>query len=70
MFFSIPNKESNSRGSNPIIKEVEIMKRLAVVIALAVMGFFCLSGVGFSQAIENEFYLITPVSKDVHDPAL
>ena len=46
------------------------MKRLAVVIALAVMGFFCLSGVGFSQAIENEFYLITPVSKDVHDPAL
>ncbi len=24
----------------------------------------------FSQAIENEFYLITPVSKDVHDPML
>ena len=23
-----------------------------------------------AQAIENEFYLITPVSKDVHDPAL
>ena len=46
------------------------MKRFAVVIALAVMGLFCLSGVGFTQAIENEFYLITPVSKDVHDPAL
>ena len=41
-----------------------------VVIALAVVGFFCLTGIGFAQAIENEFYLITPVSKDVHDPAL
>jgi ABC-type Fe3+ transport system substrate-binding protein len=53
-----------------IHKEVDIMKRFAVVIALAVMGFFCWSGAGFAQAIENEFYLITPVSKDVHDPAL
>jgi hypothetical protein len=41
-----------------------------VVIALVVVGFFCLTGIGFAQAIENEFYLITPVSKDVHDPAL
>src|SRR5208283_1904996 len=46
-------------------------KRLSyMVIALAVIGFFSLSGIGFAQAIENEFYLITPVSKDVHDPAL
>ena len=41
-----------------------------MVIALAVIGFFSLTGTGFAQAIENEFYLITPVSKDVHDPAL
>lgn len=40
------------------------------VLALTIIGFFCLSGVGFAQAIEKEFYLITPVSKDVHDPAL
>jgi len=51
-------------------KEVDIMKRLAVVIALTVMAFLCLTGISFAQAIENEFYLITPVSKDVHDPAL
>jgi hypothetical protein len=25
---------------------------------------------GFSSTIENELYLITPVSKDAHDPAL
>ena len=37
---------------------------------MPIVGFFCLSGAGFAQAIENEFYLITPVSKDVHDPAL
>ena len=29
-----------------------------------------MEGYRFGQAIENEFYLITPVSKDVHDPAL
>ena len=46
------------------------MKRFAVVLALTVMGFFCLTGISFAQAIENEFYLITPVSKDVTDPAL
>jgi len=34
------------------------------------MGFLCFGGISFGQAIENEFYLITPVSKDVHDPAL
>lgn len=30
------------------------MKRFAVVIALTVMGFFCLAGISFAQAIEKE----------------
>ena len=46
------------------------MKRFVFVMAMLAAAFFCLSGVSFAQAIENEFYLITPVSKDVHDPAL
>jgi ABC-type Fe3+ transport system substrate-binding protein len=46
------------------------MRRFAVLAALAVAFVFCFSGISFSQAIENEFYLITPVSKDVHDPVL
>ncbi len=46
------------------------MKRVAVLTAMAAVVFFCLTGVVFSQTIENEFYLITPVSKDVHDPVL
>ncbi|MBI5606809.1 MAG: extracellular solute-binding protein [Deltaproteobacteria bacterium] len=46
------------------------MKRVAVLTAMAAVVLFCLTGVGFSQTIENEFYLITPVSKDVHDPVL
>jgi hypothetical protein len=46
------------------------MRRVAVLTAFAAAIFFFLTGVGFSQAIENEFYLITPVSKDVHDPML
>jgi ABC-type Fe3+ transport system substrate-binding protein len=32
--------------------------------------FWGVQGMGEVKAIENEFYLITPVSKDVHDPAL
>ncbi len=32
--------------------------------------FFLFSSPALPQAIENELYLITPVSKDVHDPAL
>jgi iron(III) transport system substrate-binding protein len=46
------------------------MKRFAVLTALAVALVFSITGSGFAQAIENEFYLITPVSKDVHDPML
>jgi ABC-type Fe3+ transport system substrate-binding protein len=46
------------------------MKRIALLTVLATAVFLCLTGPGFSQAIENEFYLITPVSKDVHDPML
>lgn len=46
------------------------MKRVAVLTAMAAVVFFGLTGFGFSQTIENEFYLITPVSKDVHDPVL
>ena len=36
--------------------------------ALALVLLF--AGPAPAQQIENEFYLITPVSKDVHDPAL
>ena len=48
------------------------MKRAVVffgLFAFALLGVWSLS---FAQApaIENEFYLITPVSKDVHDPML
>jgi ABC-type Fe3+ transport system substrate-binding protein len=46
------------------------MRRVAILTTFAVAVFFCLTGIGFSQTIENEFYLITPVSKDVHDPML
>jgi ABC-type Fe3+ transport system substrate-binding protein len=46
------------------------MKRMIVVLTVLLMGFLCFGGISFGQAIENEFYLITPVSKDVHDPAL
>ena len=45
------------------------MRRFALA-ALVVAVLFCLTSSGFSQAIEKEFYLITPVSKDVHDPML
>ncbi len=46
------------------------MRRLTVLAVLLVAFCCCLTNVGFSQAIENELYLITPVSKDVHDPVL
>ncbi len=46
------------------------MQRIIIVLTFLLMGFLCFGGMSFGQAIENEFYLITPVSKDVHDPAL
>ena len=46
------------------------MKRTLMFLGLLAVVFVCFSGVAFSQTIENELYLITPVSKDVHDPAL
>ena len=48
------------------------MKRaivFGVVLLLFVLFLFPSPPAG-AQAIENELYLITPVSKDVHDPAL
>jgi iron(III) transport system substrate-binding protein len=46
------------------------MKRVIIVLTALLMGFMCFGGIAGSQPIENELYLITPVSKDVHDPAL
>jgi iron(III) transport system substrate-binding protein len=46
------------------------MRSLAVVTCLAVLLSFGLPGSTFPQAVEGELYLITPVSKDVHDPML
>ena len=46
------------------------MRRFAVITALIAGFLFSMPATAFSQAIENEFYLITPVSKDVHDPML
>ncbi|HJX59848.1 MAG TPA: hypothetical protein VJ462_01035, partial [Thermodesulfobacteriota bacterium] len=46
------------------------MKRMIVVLTVLLTGFLCFGGIASPQPIENEFYLITPVSKDVHDPAL
>ena len=47
------------------------MKRAVVLFSLVA---FALLGVSLvcaqAPAIENELYLITPVSKDVHDPML
>jgi ABC-type Fe3+ transport system substrate-binding protein len=40
------------------------------VVVLFCSFFFLFSAPALPQAIENELYLITPVSKDVHDPAL
>jgi hypothetical protein len=46
------------------------MRRIIVALTVLLMGFLCFGGISFGQPVENEFYLITPVSKDVHDPAL
>ena len=46
------------------------MKRILVMLTVLLMGFLCFGALSFGQPVENEFYLITPVSKDVHDPAL
>ena len=46
------------------------MRRFAVIMSLLVAFFVAMTAPAFSQAIENQFYLITPVSKDVHDPVL
>jgi len=46
------------------------MKRVVIVLTALLMGFMCFGGIATPQPIENELYLITPVSKDVHDPAL
>lgn len=46
------------------------MKRVIIVLTVLLMGFLCFGGIATPQPIENELYLITPVSKDVHDPAL
>lgn len=47
-----------------------MMKRAMVMLTVLMMGFLCFGGIASPQPIENELYLITPVSKDVHDPAL
>ena len=46
------------------------MKRILLVTALIVALSFCCSANSQAQTVENELYLITPVSKDVHDPVL
>ena len=46
------------------------MKRTSVVVLILGVLVFGTWGMVSGQAIENELYLITPVSKDVHDPAL
>jgi ABC-type Fe3+ transport system substrate-binding protein len=74
LFLRRPNIRHVGRYFNDSLftKEGEEMKRtmiIAVVLFLSV--FFLLSpSPARAQAIENELYLITPVSKDVHDPAL
>ena len=45
--------------------------RRKLVLAIVLSAFLLLPfSVAGAQSIENELYLITPVSKDVHDPAL
>ena len=46
------------------------MKKVLFPTALLSVLLLCLGGLALSQPIENELYLITPVSKDVHDPML
>ena len=56
--------------NNSKTKEGFKMKRIIMMLTVLLMGFLCFGGLSFGQPIEDEFYLITPVSKDVHDPAL
>ena len=44
-------------------------RKLLLAVLLSAFLLLSLSFAG-AQSIENELYLITPVSKDVHDPAL
>ena len=48
------------------------MKRAVVLLSLVAFALLGVLSLSFAQApaIENELYLITPVSKDVHDPML
>jgi ABC-type Fe3+ transport system substrate-binding protein len=46
------------------------MKNVLILTALVSALLVGCPGFALSQAIENELYLITPVSKDVHDPVL
>jgi len=48
---------------------MEMKRKLKLAILLSAFLLLPLSFAG-AQSIENELYLITPVSKDVHDPAL
>jgi iron(III) transport system substrate-binding protein len=57
------NSKVNTRGG-------QRMKKISIGFGLILMVVFCFGGMAGAQAIENELYLITPVSKDVHDPAL
>ena len=52
------------------IKKGERMKKTLVLTAVISALILCCWGTARAQAIENELYLITPVSKDVHDPVL
>src|SRR4030042_6163793 len=57
------NSKTNTRGGQG-------MKKISIGFGLILMVVFCFGGMAGAQAVENELYLITPVSKDVHDPAL
>jgi iron(III) transport system substrate-binding protein len=46
------------------------MKRILILTVSISALIFCCWGNTKAQPIENELYLITPVSKDVHDPVL
>ena len=46
------------------------MKKVGMLTVLISALIFCCWGGAQAQPIENELYLITPVSKDVHDPVL
>lgn len=46
------------------------MKRISLLVVLVSAMIICSWGITLAQPIENELYLITPVSKDVHDPCL